>query len=279
MRLKDSLLGKIPEEKIKFVPSSFEMLGIDKKVVIVEIPKELEREKSLIGEAILQTNKNVACVLRKISARKGKLRKRKLELIAGKNDSEVLHKEYGYYLKIDPQKVYFSPRESTERQKIAEQVKSKENVLVMFSGICAYAIAVGKRQPNVEKIYAVEINKDAIKFAEENVRINKLSHKVVNVLQDVKIFTKKFPNKFDRIIMPLPLGAKNFLDSAVNCLKKKGIIHYYAISEEKNIFKDTEKELEILKKLSKSYKIIHKRIVLPYAPRKFKVAFDIEVRK
>jgi tRNA G37 N-methylase Trm5 len=80
--------------------------------------------------------------------------------------------------------------------------------------------------------------------------------------------------------MPLPKGAEDFLDIAVKCLKNKGYIHFYNWGVEPNIFENAEKIVqEKLGNLGVKYKIINKRKVLPYAPRKWKVCLDIYVRK
>jgi tRNA (guanine37-N1)-methyltransferase len=263
---------------------SFDLIGSkEKAVAIVEIPKGAD-EKA-VAEEIMKENKNVKSVLKKVSERRGKFRLRECELIAGDADTEVVHKEYGYLLKLDPQKVYFSPREATERQRIAEQVKAGETVLVMFSGIAVIPIAIAKKQPKVEKVYAIELNEDAHKYAVENVRINKLSHKIVLIEGDVRTAAKKYFGMFDRVVMPLPLGAETFLDVAINCLKKKGgTIHFYSCGREEDLYSDAVKLIEenakkLGKKLNRKIKILNKRKVLAYSPGKYKVVLDIKIRK
>jgi tRNA (guanine37-N1)-methyltransferase len=274
-KLKELLKDKLTEEELKLVKSSFDIVGSrEKAVAIIEIPKELEEKKGLIAEALMKLNKNVKSVLRKISGRRGNLRLREFELVAGDPNTEVLHKENGYILKLDPQKVYFSPREATERMRIAKQVKAGEKVLVMFSGVGPYCIAIAKFQPLVEKVYGIEINPIAHKYAEENVRINKLSHKIVLIEGDVRDVYKNFKNFFDRIVMPLPLGGEEFLELAVYCLKKGGYIHFYSWGLEEDPY---VKGMKIIEKFVKAYKIIGKRLVLPYAPRKWKVCIDLQV--
>ena len=256
---------------------SFDIIGNKgKAVAIVEISKG-ENEKE-IAEEIMKKHKNVKSVLKKVSERKGELRLREYELIAGDENTEVVHKEYGYYLKLDPQKVYFSPREAKERQRIAEQVRPGEKVLVMFSGVAPIAIAIAKKQPEVERIYCIELNKDAHEYAKENVRRNKLSHKIFLIFGDVEQEAKKLNLKFDRIVMPLPFGAKNFLDIAFDCLKENGIIHFYSVGDEKDLFSNGLKEIEAAaKKLNKKIKILNMKKILPYSPRRWKVCIDFSV--
>jgi tRNA (guanine37-N1)-methyltransferase len=257
---------------------AFDVIGSRKKAVaIVEVPEEAD-EKA-VAEEIMKLNKNVKSVLKKVSKRKGSYRLEDLELIAGDANTEVIHKEFGYILKLDPRKVYFSPREAVERQRISSQVKPKETVMVMFSGSMPYGIAIAKKQPKVKRIYGVEINEDAHHFAEENIRINKVSHLVTSILGDVKETCPKYYGICDRIVMPLPLGAENFLDIAINCLKKKGgVIYFYSWGKEEDLYSVALKQIEgQIKKLKKKFKVLDKRKVLPYSPRTFKICIDFKV--
>jgi len=279
-KLKEVFKDKITEEEMKLLPSSFDIVGSrEKAIAIVEIPEELKDKQEIIGKTIMKLHKNIKTVLKKASERKGKTRIREHELIAGDANTEVIHKEYGCLIKVDPQKVYFSPREATERQRIAEQVKPNEDVLVMFSGVCPYPLAIVKKQPKVRKILAVEINPDAHKYAEENVKLNKVEGKVFPILGDVKEVCPKYYGKFDRVVMPLPLGAESFLDIAIKCLKPEGgIIHFYNWGSEDDLYSRALKLVEKnVKKLKKRFEILDKRKVLPYAPKKYKVCIDFKV--
>lgn len=258
--------------------AKFDSIGSkEKAVAIVEIPEGVDEK--VVAEDIMKKNKNIKSVLKKVSERKGELRLREYELIAGDADTEVVHREYGFLLKLDPKKVYFSPREATERQRIAEQVKAKEMVLVMFSGICPFAIAIAKKQPEVEKIYAVELNLDAHNYAKKNVSTNKLSHKINLIHGDVREVAKKYVGKFDRVVMPLPLGSESFLDVAVSCLKKKGgVIHFYNWGKEEDLYSNALNIIkETVERLNRSFKILDKRKVLQYAPGKWKICIDFRV--
>jgi len=274
------LKDKLSEEELKLVPSSYEIIGSrEKAVAIVEIPEELEEKKKLIAKGIMEIHKNVKTVLKKASERKGELRLRDFEVIAGDANTEVIHKEHGYELKLDPQKVYFSSREATERQRIASQVKPSEKVLVMFSGVAPFCIAIAKKQKSVEKVYGIELNETAHNYAKENVRINKLGHKIILIKGDVRKVCPKLKEKFDRIVMPLPLGAESFLELAINCLKNGGIIHFYNWGREDNPYSNALKIIqETCKKLNKKFEILNKKKVLPYAPKKWKVCIDFKVQ-
>lgn len=274
--LKKLLRAYLDIEKIKLVPRGYDLIG---HVAILEIPEELKKEKRLIARALLEVNKNIGTVLEKSSGRKGKLRLREYKFLAGKRRYETVHKEYGCQFKLNPIKVYFSPRELTERQRIAEQVKPNETVMVMFSGTCPYPIMIAKKQPKVKKIIAIELNRTAHKYAAENVRINKVGDKIVPILGDVRKKSESWFGKCDRIAMPLPLGAESFLDVAVMCLKRKnGIIHFYNWGEEDDLFDNAVKLIrDNMRKMKKKYRILDMRKVLPYSPKKWKVCVDFKI--
>jgi tRNA (guanine37-N1)-methyltransferase len=275
--LKKQLQEKVSEEELKLMHVSFDIAGSrNKAVAIVDIPKELKSKEKLIAETIMKMNNNVKSVLKKLSERKGEYRLYDFELIVGDTDTEVIHKEHGYTIKLDPQKVFFSPREMTERQRIASQVKPNENVLIMFSGVCPYAICICKKQPLVNKVYGIEINPDAHNYALENVRVNKISHKVILINGDVKEVCPNLKIKFDRIVMPLAREAYKYLDVAIPLLKENGILHFYYIGPENDLFSEAEEIIRnATEKFDKKIEIINKKKVLPFGSRSWKICLDV----
>ncbi len=255
---------------------SYDILGSKEKsvAIIEEIENPLELAKQIMKE-----HKNVKSVLMKLTKRKGIERKRDYKFILGDKNTEVIHKENYCRFKLDPQKVYFSGREGTERLRIAEMVKLKETVLVMFAGVGPFSILTAKKQKDVNKIPSIEVNPDAVEYMRENIRLNKVQEKVIPILGDVKEKSKEWFGKCDRVIMPLPHEAYKYLDLAYKCLKpKRGMIHLYVIEPEKEV-EEKVKELmngfqeKIKRKLT--YKI---RRVLPYSPRTYKYCIDIQIK-
>lgn len=272
------LENQLTKEELEMIPKSYDVVGSEgKSVAIIEIPKELEDKKHLIAEAVMDVNKNVKSVLNKVSGRKGTFRLDELELVAGDEDTEVLHKEYGYMLKLDPQKVFFSPREATDRNRIASLVKPGEIVLVLFSGVAPYPIAIAKKQPGVNKVYGVEINPTAHEYAKDNIRMNKLSHKITVVNDDVKNVDKIFDFKFDRIVMPIAVGGEDYLDEVFSMVKDGGIIHFYSFGDEKDLFSKAEGFVRDAARRSNIKFIIEERCkVLPFSVRSYKVCLDVK---
>ncbi|MEM0324283.1 MAG: class I SAM-dependent methyltransferase family protein [Candidatus Aenigmatarchaeota archaeon] len=273
--LKEKLKDKIPKEILDKIPRSFDIIGNkEKAVAIIDWNEIYDRYKNEIAKAIMELNKNVKSVLFKKTPRKGNLRLYEFEIIGDKN-TEVIHKEYGYFLKLDPTKVYFSPRESTERQRIASKVRENEKILYLFSGIAPFAFAIFKKIKDV-RIYCIEINKYAIKYAEENKKINKVENRLFNILCDVRYLNLK--EKFDRILVTLPISTENFLIKALEFAKENTVIHYYNWGKEDNLFEKALNDIEEATKLFNfNYEILEKIKVLPYAPKIYKVRIDFRV--
>jgi tRNA (guanine37-N1)-methyltransferase len=261
------------------IPSSYDIVGSrEKAVAIIEIPEELKDKEKEIAERILARHKNVKSVLKKVSGRKGIFRIRDYEFLVGDPNTEVVHKESGCRFKLDPKKVYFSPREGTERLRIAKQVKTGERIMLMFAGVGVYGIIIAKKKPGVKKIICVEINPFAFGYMKENISLNKVNDKLIPILGDVKQKCKDWYGKCDRVIMPLPHEAWKFLGTAYRCLKPEGgTIHLYLIEREESIENKVEKIIENFKKKIKKKIVYRIRKVLPYAPRTNKYCIDIRI--
>lgn len=274
MDMLELLEKRLPQSELRHVKGSFDIIG---DVAIIEIPDELAHRERDIIEALIELHPRLKTVYKKRSARKGVYRLRDFKLIYGE-EKETEHKEHGYRIRLDVRKVYFSPREATERQRIAKQVKANEKVMVMFAGAGPYALAIAKTQPRVKKIYAVEINPEAYNYMTENVRINKAGNKIIPIMGDVEEECEKYFGQCDRVVMPLPKGAYEYLKLAAKCLKKKGgVIHYYFWSSEDALEEIKEIvgiDLQSLKRKIKSMKITK---VSEYSPKVLKFCMDIKV--
>ena len=271
MRLRDALRKKLTKKELDLLPSSFDVVG--DILIFADFPSELEKKEKLIGKAILNLIKNVKVVCKKTRKYSGKFRLPKLKIIAGEKRKETEHKENNIRLKLNVEKVYFSSRLSTERKRINELVKDGESILVMFSGCAVYPINISKNS-KVKEIYGIEINPTAHKYALENLELNKIKN-VTLFLGDVKKVMPKIRKKFDRILMPLPKGAKDFLALALSKIKKKGVIHIYNFIEEENINKKFMNNY--LKKYIKKFRILNITKCGQFGPGIFRVCVDFRV--
>lgn len=254
---------------------AYDLIGsASKAVAIIDVYRKKNAKK--LAEEIMRRHHHVKSVLGKTSGRQGKFRIYKLRFLGGEKNTEVIHKEHGFFFKLDPRKAYFSARESEERARIAEMVKPKEKVLVMFSGIGPLLVYIGKAHPDCE-IVGVELNKIAVKYANGNLLLNRIKN-AENIRGDVR--KVKFEKKFSRILMPLPESSLEFLNCALSFAKSGTIIQIYAISEEKNLFADVEQKIEkICRNKKVKIKFCGRQKVLPYAPRLRKVRIDFKILK
>ena len=182
-------------------------------------------------------------------------------------------------MKVDVAKVYFSIRLSTERKRIAELVKPKENILALFAGVGPFPLVISKSHPKTE-IAAIELNPEGVKYMEENIKLNKMKN-ITPVEGDAReIVLEKYKNFADRIIMPLPGSADKFLDVAIAGAKNNCIIHVYNFAPIENSYDEIEKKIfNEAKKTGVKAEIVNKKIVRPYAPKIVQIVVDFRVRK
>ncbi len=268
------------EERIgKRLPiSSYDLIG---EVAIVEIKEEHAPYKQIIAECLLALHPSVKVVCAKASAMVGEYRVRKLEILAsrsGKKDTETLYKEHGVIMKLDPAKVYFSPRLSFERKRICQQVRDGERVMVFFAGVGPFALVIGKHKPK-SQIVGIELNPEACAYFRENIELNRLSN-VVCVEGDVREKKKEFLSWADRVLMPLPKDAEHFLPDALDVVREKGVIHFFSFQPVDAPFEKIEKKvLEECRKKGFFARVIGKRMVRSYSPTVVQVVLDLEVRR
>lgn len=274
--LKGALKGVLSDAEINEVYSSFDITG---DIVIIKIPDSMNAKKQLIADAILSKVKPVKSVFMQSSPVQGDFRVRNVEYVAGEKRTLTIHKEHNCRFKVDVAKVYFSPRLSTERARIASVVNDGEVIVNMFAGICTFSIIIAKKRKC--KIYSIDVNPDAYSFCVENVKLNKVTERVIPMLGDAKkIITQELDGKADRVLMPLPEKAKEYLECAVIALKSKGMIHYFT-----HVHSDTKKDahnvcVEELSELMKAkYELLGTRVVREVGPRFYQVVADVMVFK
>lgn len=272
------LEDKLPPHLLVNIPRSIDFVG---DIAILEIPRELEDYKRIIGEAVLKTFKRVRSVLAKSGAVNGIYRLRKYEVIAGSSNTETIHREYGCKYYLDPRKVYFSPRLSYEHFRVASQVKEGETIVDMFAGIGPFSILIAKTHNNVI-IYAIDINPDAINYLKRNIHANKVDEKVIPIFGDAKEIVKKnLQGMADRVIMNLPERAIEYIDVACSALKSLGgIIHYYEFAGGPNaIEKAKNRVIEAVGRAGRDVvAVLSERIVKEVAPFKWQIAVDLKVQ-
>lgn len=271
--LKEALAKKLTKKQLGYLRRAYDIVG---SIAILEIPPELVKKEKLIAETVLNLHNNIKTVVKKAGIHSGRYRTQKMKILAGEKKKIAEYKENNVRLRLNVEKVYFSPRLSTERLRISNLTKKGESVLVMFSGCAPYPCVIAKNA-HPKEIYGVEINPHAHKFAEENIKLNKLTN-VTLFKGDVRKSVPKLKKKFDRILMPLPKSAETFLDIALSAAKKGTVVHFYDFLHKDEFGKAKEKIRKACKAAKRKCKILKTTKCGQHAPRVFRICVDFKVQ-
>ncbi len=274
--LKKSLESFLSLQESKELFSAFDQIG---NIIVVRIPNSLLSKKKLIGETLLEQVKTAHSVFYQSSAVEGNFRTRNLELLAGEDKTQTEYKEFGCRFIVDVKKAFFSPRLSTERERIANLVKDGEIVINMFGGVGMFSILAAKNKKCV--VYNIDINPLASKLCEKNIEKNKLVGKVISLNGDAtQVINETLTNKGDRTLMLLPEKSDEFLDIAILATKNGGIIHYYShIHSDKKQDAPKLSEKHFLEISKTKFKILNSKIVRPVGPRYYQTVVDVQITK
>jgi tRNA (guanine37-N1)-methyltransferase len=274
--LKKSLENVLTEKESNELISAFDQIG---EIIIVRIPDSLLAKKKIIGKALLDEVKIVRSVFYQASAVEGEFRTRSLEILAGEDNTETEYKEFGCRFTVDVENAFFSPRLSTERERIGNLVQNGEVMTNMFAGIGMFSIIAAKKKKCT--VYSMDINPAASKLCETNIGLNKLAGDIISINGDAsEIIKEQLMNKSDRTLMLLPERSDEFLESAINTTKDGGIIHYYShIHADKKTNAGKLSEEHYLKVTPVKSEIINSKIVRAVGPRFYQTVVDIKISK
>ncbi len=276
--LKQVLGSMLTPQETAQVYSAFDQIG---DIVIIKIPDELMPKKKLIANAILANIKTAKTVFAQVSPVRGDYRVRDLEFIAGENKTITEHKEHACRFKVDVAKTYFSPRLSTERQRIAGMVGDNETIVNMFAGVGTYSVVIAKANKTC-KVYSIDSNSIANELDKINAKLNKVQDRVVSICGDAaEVIKDGLVGQADRVLMPLPERAREFVDSAVLALKQKGIVHYFVHIKAEGKKASQEMGLkETQETFAKyDYHVLGVRVIREVGPRTYQIVADVSVRR
>lgn len=275
--LKKALEGVLTAQEADELYSAFDQIG---DIIVVRIPESLISKKKVIGEALLECVSPARSVFYQSSDVSGDFRTRKLEVIAGEDNTETEYREYGCRFKVDVEKAFFSPRLSTERNRIADLVHDGEVMINMFGGVGMFSIIAAKRKNCT--VYNIDLNPHAAKLCEQNIKLNKkMKGTVISINGDAsQVVQEQLQDKGDRTLMLLPERSDEFLDSAILATKSGGIIHYYShqhADKRQNVVELSQQHfLEVSKVKSE---ILGGRMVRAVGPRYYQTVVDVRITK
>ncbi|AAR39082.1 NEQ228 [Nanoarchaeum equitans Kin4-M] len=163
---------------------SYDIIG---EIAIIYPPVD---DLDKIVNKILKHHKYVKAIYLKTDKLETELRLPKLKLLYGEPILETTYKENKCVFKLRVDKVYFSPRLSTERKEFIDLVKDNEKILIPFAGVNPYPIVIAKHRK--VQIKSIELNPWAVKYGIINTKLNKVN--VDTILADFGIAWKYIRN-------------------------------------------------------------------------------------
>jgi tRNA (guanine37-N1)-methyltransferase len=269
---KDALAKILSNEELTLAKTAHEIVG---DIAIIEVPEVLEHKSKEIGEVLLQSNPQIKTVLRKAGGHEGVFRTQYMIVLAGEQTTIATYRENNCWITYDLSEMYFSARLATERKRIYEQVKEGEDVLVMFSGAAPYCCVIAKNT-QANSVTGVEINPSGHEFGLQNIKKNKLKN-VTLQCGDVRNIVPQLKEMYDRIIMPLPKTAEEFLDVALSVAKTNCIIHLYGFYHEEEFDKAYAEIKKYCEKYERKYNILSTTKVGQQSPRTYRICVDFQV--
>lgn len=273
-KLRSRLESKLPEKELNDLPRSYQILGRD---LVIKLRPSLTKHKKVIGKAILEILPYLhnVCLIKGISE---DIRKPKIEVLAGCKCTQTLHKEHGCKFLLDISKVMWSKGNKSERQRLINSVKPSEVIVDMFAGIGYFSIFLAKHA-KAKKIYAIDINPEAVKYLEKNVVMNNVQDRIEILEGDCRKFASALENTADRIIMGYLKSTEKYLPYALKIAKNGCIIHYHNTVKKDKIENHKKMLLNIAKKNGCNIKFLCIKKVKSYAPNVWHNVFDLKVKK
>jgi tRNA (guanine37-N1)-methyltransferase len=264
---KKVIIERSPAEILGFSPA-YEHIG---DIAIID---RQQVQAHQVAQVLLKQNR-IKTVLQAETSVSGEYRTRSVSILAGERRTETLYRENECRYLLDLSKVYFTPRLSTERARIADKIHEGDTVVDMFAGVGPFCILIAKRFPRAHVI-AIDKNPDAVRYLKQNVKLNRVRN--VEIREgDARDAVKEISGA-DHVIMNLPHSAIEFLDVAFRVLKNGGVIHFYAIAHENDLFDGILRRIEAAASLSGFHIVpLDKRVVRPYAPYQFNICIDLQV--
>jgi tRNA (guanine37-N1)-methyltransferase len=255
-----------PEDLLGFRPS-FEVVG---DIAMVE-----DHDAERVAAALMSTNKSIKTVIAPISDVEGEFRTRRFRHVAGEARTVTLHKEHGLRYRVDLEGAYFTPRLGTERLRIAGLVSPGDVVLDMFAGVGPFSLLLAKKGA---KVIAMDKNPVAVKYLHENALLNKANN--IEILEgDAAELALRYENRADHVIMNLPHSACEFLLPAMRAAKSEGIVHYYCIAPDDDLYRDVALIKKAAEEKDVGVEVLYKEIVRSYAPHRSNVVIDFRLFK
>lgn len=201
-------------------PASFETAG---HVAHLNLREEMLPYKKLIGQVLLDKNRNLRTIVNKTSHIASEFRTFPMEVIAGDDDTMVEVREGGSRFRFDFREVYWNSRLQYEHARVVKSFKPGTIVCDMMAGIGPFAVPAAMQGCIV---YANDLNPKSYEYLVGNSRLNKGCEERLHASNQCgRDFVRRLiseKKRFDHVVMNLPATAIEFLDVFPGLLHSPG---------------------------------------------------------
>ncbi|MFX0116559.1 MAG: hypothetical protein ACFFB3_18570 [Candidatus Hodarchaeota archaeon] len=235
------------------VPRGWKRVG---HVAILNSPILSPELEKILGQAILflLSRVGIETVAVRSAPTSETFRRPSIRVIAGRNETETIHREHRVRFKLDAAKITFSAGNLYERKRMIETIR--EGFLVdMFAAVGNLSLpAVAHWAPSL-KALGIELNPLTHRYLTETIAINGLTNHYKSILGDSRVETPE--NIADHVIMGCWAADNEHLLAAIRAVKQDEGGHIYVhTAEPRNLGTSTKKRVkQILEKVSSPLKI------------------------
>jgi len=269
----EEVVSFLTEEEKKVFIKSYDTIG---DIAIVQIPTELIHKEKRIGEALLRVKPSLTCVRKRGEEHQGKYRTQNTVFLAGSNKTITTHTENRTKLLVDVNNVYYSPRLATERKRISELIEKDEDVLVLFDGCGPYSVTIANNNASC-MVTGVEWNEKGVMLAKKSSQKNNVKDRTQYIKSDVEDIQEDI-GFFDRIVMPAPHNAEEYLHVLKSVTKKCSYVHLYTFVDNEEMEKKGQRLKKSLSTLFSSVSLTHHEVCGQKSPGVSRVCYDFSIR-
>jgi len=265
-------LVRLPPDEMELLPRGWQILGT---IILVSIPDALRDHANAIGDALLTMYPRCNTVLRNMGVA-GRFREPICEVIAGKDETETVHKENGCRFKLDTARIMFSQGNLAERTRMSTICANRDEIVLdMFAGIGYFSIQIAVHS-RPRKIVAIELNPVAYRYLVENIKINRVEDIVLPVEGDC--VTESPQRTADRVIMGYLDSSREQLISGLLAAKSGGVMHYHEATPTVLTYQRPIRRIkDAAEACGRSVGILGCRTIKKYAPGVLHVVVDVSV--
>ncbi|ORZ14793.1 guanine(37)-N1-methyltransferase [Absidia repens] len=215
----EQILHAVIPDTIKEIPSAYTQVG---HIAHMNLREELYPWKQLIGQVLLDKNKNITSVVNKINNIDTTFRFFQMEVLAGDTNMVAEVKESGCRFKFDFSKVYWNSRLHTEHDRLIKLFGKDQLVCDVFAGVGPFAVPAAKKgvtvyanDLNPESYHWLRVNKSHNKIPDMNLKPYNMDGRefIRQAVHDLAVANKDEWKTFDHFVMNLPDTAIEFLDA------------------------------------------------------------------